>query len=270
MKKLLFTFLVGIISFAGIAQNVGIGNSNPHPSAALDITDTSRGILIPRMTMTQRNSIQNPADGLMVYQTDSIYGYYYYAKNQWLNLINNYVLTSNTKGCNRIGISSSKSWICPSNVYQITVELWGAGGGGSCRSTCGDPPYCNYIYFYPNQSGGKGGFSISTVSVQPGQAYQITIGQAGCQGEVGGSTSFANIISAPGGGGGTNIIGANGLVSNWPYTNWSNWVIPQSISYIPSSNYTNTITTPGLASGGNGGCDCQSSVGQNGFAIVSY
>jgi hypothetical protein len=111
MKKILVTFLVGIISYAGIAQNVGIGNSNPHPSAVLDITDTSRGILIPRMTMTQRNSIQNPAEGLMVYQTDSTKGFWYYSTNQWV------AITSSVNLSNQIGFKryffNLKSWSTP-------------------------------------------------------------------------------------------------------------------------------------------------------------
>ena len=50
---------------------VGIGTTTPVPSAALEIKDTTRGLLIPRMTMVQRNAISTPATGLMVYQTDS-------------------------------------------------------------------------------------------------------------------------------------------------------------------------------------------------------
>lgn len=64
---------------------MGIGTNTPHPSAALDISDTARGILIPRMTMNQRNAIQNPAEGLMVYQIDSAKGYWYYDGALWKN-----------------------------------------------------------------------------------------------------------------------------------------------------------------------------------------
>lgn len=50
-------------------------------SAAVQINATSasgdgtyRGLLLPRMTKTQRNTIPNPADGLLIYQTDSTPG----------------------------------------------------------------------------------------------------------------------------------------------------------------------------------------------------
>lgn len=44
----------------------------------LDVTSTSGGLLIPRMTQTQREAIITPAQGLMVFQTDGTSGFYYY------------------------------------------------------------------------------------------------------------------------------------------------------------------------------------------------
>jgi hypothetical protein len=67
--------------------SVGINTTTPHPSAALDITDTQRGLLIPRMTASQRNNIQNPAEGLMVFQTDDSTGFWFYSGQKW-NTIN--------------------------------------------------------------------------------------------------------------------------------------------------------------------------------------
>jgi hypothetical protein len=69
--------------FFSYSQNIGIGTSTPHASAALEIKDSTKGILIPRMTMMQRNAIANPAEGLMVYQTDSTKGFWYNSMNQW-------------------------------------------------------------------------------------------------------------------------------------------------------------------------------------------
>jgi hypothetical protein len=51
------------------AQSVGIGTAAPNGSAQLDITSTSRGLLIPRMTSTAVTAITNPAKGLLVYDT---------------------------------------------------------------------------------------------------------------------------------------------------------------------------------------------------------
>ena len=50
-------------------QNIGIGTSSPNTSAQLDISSTSRGLLIPRMTAGGIVNIASPAKGLMVYDT---------------------------------------------------------------------------------------------------------------------------------------------------------------------------------------------------------
>ncbi|MEI8049736.1 MAG: hypothetical protein WCI92_20360 [Bacteroidota bacterium] len=48
---------------------VGIGTSSPVSSALAEFTSTTNGVLLPRMTRVQRNSIASPAEGLMVYCT---------------------------------------------------------------------------------------------------------------------------------------------------------------------------------------------------------
>ncbi|MFT3679086.1 MAG: hypothetical protein QM791_02365 [Ferruginibacter sp.] len=50
-----------------VAQGVGIGTSTPATSAQLEISSISKGLLIPRMTTTQRTAITSPATGLQVY-----------------------------------------------------------------------------------------------------------------------------------------------------------------------------------------------------------
>jgi hypothetical protein len=57
---------------------VGVGTNSPHASAALDIESTTKGLLTPRMTAAQRAAIGTPANGLVVYQTDSTQGLYCY------------------------------------------------------------------------------------------------------------------------------------------------------------------------------------------------
>lgn len=63
--------------------NVGIGNPNPHASAILDLSSTMQGFLPPRMTTTQRDSIVNKAEGLMIYNITSK-AMQYYNGNIWV------------------------------------------------------------------------------------------------------------------------------------------------------------------------------------------
>lgn len=68
------------------AQNVGINETgaNPNASAMLDVAANNKGILIPRLNRAQKFLINNPADGLLIYQTDDTVGFWYYEKNKWV------------------------------------------------------------------------------------------------------------------------------------------------------------------------------------------
>lgn len=64
-------------------QNIGINTATPHASALLDIQSTNKGVLIPRMTLAQRNAIPTPATGLLILQTNITPGFYYYTGTAW-------------------------------------------------------------------------------------------------------------------------------------------------------------------------------------------
>ena len=49
--------------------NFAIGTTTPNASAILDVSSTTKGLLLPRMTTVQRNAIVSPADGLIIYNT---------------------------------------------------------------------------------------------------------------------------------------------------------------------------------------------------------
>jgi hypothetical protein len=59
--------------------NVGIGTSAPNASSKLEISSTSQGFLPPRMTVAQRDSISNPAEGLMIFNLSSGCPNYYFS-----------------------------------------------------------------------------------------------------------------------------------------------------------------------------------------------
>lgn len=84
-SKVLLSLALSMSVMGAIAQkdNVGIGTTNPDQSAVLDISSSNKGLLTPRMSLQQRNAIQNPAQGLMVYQTDLLSGFYFYDGKEW-------------------------------------------------------------------------------------------------------------------------------------------------------------------------------------------
>jgi hypothetical protein len=71
----LFIGLVFCCSIS-VSGQTGIGTTTPNASSKLEIASTDKGLLIPRMTATQRSAIATPANGLLVYQTDSETGFY--------------------------------------------------------------------------------------------------------------------------------------------------------------------------------------------------
>ena len=73
---LLFTILICNINLH--AQGVGINNTAtaPDASAMLDVSSTTKGFLPPRMTLSQRNLINQPATGIIIYQTNNVTGLY--------------------------------------------------------------------------------------------------------------------------------------------------------------------------------------------------
>ena len=48
--------------------NLGIGTSNPQ--GALEVSSTTSGVIMPRMTLIQRDAITVLVNGMMIYNTD--------------------------------------------------------------------------------------------------------------------------------------------------------------------------------------------------------
>jgi hypothetical protein len=61
-----------------------IGHGTPAASAALEIISTTGGLLLPRMTKTQRDAITSPATGLEIFQTDNTPGKRVYNGTNWM------------------------------------------------------------------------------------------------------------------------------------------------------------------------------------------
>jgi hypothetical protein len=108
--------------------------------------------------------------------------------------------------------AGSFSWTAPARKAALTLELWGAGGGGTQR-------------IIPDARSGNGGGSgahvRSVVSVLPGQTYFIVVGAGGAgdsgsgAGAAGGATQITDsagniVLSAGGGAGGSKVPDTGG------------------------------------------------------------
>jgi hypothetical protein len=81
---LLFSIFILLGSVPTFAQ-IGIGTKTPAASAALDVSSSAnnKGILIPRLSATQKDAIVSPAEGLLIYQTTAPIGFYYFTGSAW-------------------------------------------------------------------------------------------------------------------------------------------------------------------------------------------
>src|SRR3546814_905918 len=57
----------------------------PDPTAVLDLTSDHRGILIPRLSTSERTGISGPATGLLVYDTDAN-SFWYFDGTTWVDI----------------------------------------------------------------------------------------------------------------------------------------------------------------------------------------
>ncbi len=94
--------------------------------------------------------------------------------------------------------TGAHSWIAPAGVTSVLVEAWGGGGGGGGGLNNAG-------------GGGGGGYSKATVSVTPGQTYDVVVGAGGTSGS-GAVSSFhtPSVVSALGGGSGLSTGGGAG------------------------------------------------------------
>lgn len=134
MKKLI-TYLLVIIPIITFSQ-VGIGTTTPDNSSLLDITDTSKGFLIPRMTLLQRNAIVAPAAGLLIYQTDNTTGFYYFDGVIWVSLTGSgWSLIGNSgtnPTINKVGTNDNQDFVfITNNTEKLRVNSSGNLGIGT-------------------------------------------------------------------------------------------------------------------------------------------
>ena len=98
---------------------VGIGTTNPSASALLELDSSNSGLLVPRMEESERLGIGSAANGLLVYQTDVVPGFYYY-DGLWKLLTNN---QESVKGINTTLVLNGTNLDVTDGKGTITANL---------------------------------------------------------------------------------------------------------------------------------------------------
>jgi len=167
-KQFLFAAALFFATAALLAQtntfpttgSAGIGTTTPVSSAILEMSSTTQGMLTPRMTKAQRDAIPTPATGLLIYQTNSSPGFYFFNGSGWTAVASKGANTSlsnlNAGGTSiNVGLtpsadntidlgSSTNRW---NEVYVNSIKFMDgttqstAGGGGGGLSGSGTANY---------------------------------------------------------------------------------------------------------------------------------
>ena len=103
------------------AGSLGLGILTPNTSSILDLTSTTKGFLIPRMTTTQRDAIATPATGLQIYNTTTNANNYYNG-SAWVSAEGGGGVTQIVAGTN-VTISPA------GGTGVVTINASGGGGG---------------------------------------------------------------------------------------------------------------------------------------------
>ncbi len=133
MKKTLLTFIIFALAQTGFAQvAINTDGSSPNNNAMLDIQSSAKGVLISRMTTTQRTAFGatlNTADaGMMVYDTD-LKGIFVFDGSTWISAtsywkqFNDYVFNTTDS----IGIGTAT----PGSELDVQGHIWQSGTGHS-------------------------------------------------------------------------------------------------------------------------------------------
>jgi len=128
--SLCFVLMAG----TAISQTIAINSTgaNAAASSILDVSSTTNGLLIPRMTTTQRNAISTPATGLMIWNTTDSSLNQYRGTSGWYSLQNTgseWSVTGNagtTAGANFIGTTDARALVVKTNnTSRINVSSAG-------------------------------------------------------------------------------------------------------------------------------------------------
>ena len=169
-KLILLVFLMSLIYFKSTAQ-IGIGTTSPNASAVLDISSTSKGLLIPRLTSVQRADIANPTAGMLIFCTNCGPNgeMQLYNGTAWLNPATNTaaatvpVLTTTAISNITIFAASSGATILDNGTSSITTK-------GVCWSTSANPTTANSK---TTDGSGNGSYSSSIASLTANTIYYV-------------------------------------------------------------------------------------------------
>lgn len=124
-KNIMNPKIILIITLAFLAQatanaQVGIGTTSPDETAILEVQSTTKGFLPPRMDTDARDDISNPAEALVIYNTDSKC-LEVFDNADWISICDGSVVTTTPYSSNYVHCNSSTEVI---EVISTDGKIW--------------------------------------------------------------------------------------------------------------------------------------------------
>ena len=130
MKQFIYTLILLTIGGLTSGQSVGIGTEDPDPSASLEVSSVTQGMLVPRMTSSQRDMIASPAQGLLIFDVTTN-SFWFRNTNSWVQLVDS--------------VSTEVKRSGPDKIYMGVTDHVGVGTS--------DPSYKLHVHTSNNQYG---------------------------------------------------------------------------------------------------------------------
>jgi uncharacterized protein (TIGR02145 family) len=172
-------------NFYNNGAGLGVGTVTPDASSLLDVSSNSKGFLAPRMTVTERNAIVNPSDGLQIFNTTSGCPNYYYNGNwrEWCGTVVNPLITS--LSCGTASLTGSLMSTQAANGVSVSVPYTGGNGAQysaqSVNSTGVTGLTATFSVGYFADGPGNLVYTITGTPTSSGTAsFVITIGGQSC------------------------------------------------------------------------------------------
>lgn len=130
MKEISFFIIIVFFYSLPTYSQVVIGGLIPDSSAMLDIHSNSRGLLLPRMTQGQRDSIISPAEGLQIYNLTSHCLELNVGSPMepiWVKIDCQGLIDS--LDCSNVIVSIGLTVHTPANHRKFSIQYFGSNGG---------------------------------------------------------------------------------------------------------------------------------------------
>lgn len=145
--------------------SLGIGTVFPDGNALLDISSTSKGILIPRMNTAERTAISNPTTGLLVFD-NTTNSFWYKGSSAWVELSDNLDQEVYRNGPDKIYMGLTDSVGIGTNAPKYKLDVKTGSGQYGFAHTDGMVELASWVG--QNQSGEIGTVSNHTLRLFAG------------------------------------------------------------------------------------------------------